>query len=213
VIEALLIPARVHGRVLVRRAPRPVRGVLAGFHGYAEHAAAAMVRLEQMADTHWTLVAVQALNRFYRGRSTETVAGWMTREDRLIAIADNIAYVDAAIETAERDASVPLVLSGFSQGVAMAFRSAARSRRRPQAVIAVGGDVPPELLDDPAATFPDVLLVRGDADAWYTAAKMAADADALAARGAHVQTAVIPGGHEWTAAVSELGRTFLAAFL
>ena len=30
----------------------------------------------------WTRVSVQALHRFYRGRSEITVASWMTRQDR-----------------------------------------------------------------------------------------------------------------------------------
>lgn len=209
--ETLLIPARVHGRVLVRRAPPPVRGVLAGFHGYGEHAAIQLERLERTADpAPWTLVAVQALNRFYRGRSRETIAGWMTRDDRLAAIADNIAYVDSALDAVDVGRQ-PLVLTGFSQGVAMAFRAAVRGRRPAAAVIAVGGDVPPELLEDPGALFPDVLLVRGERDEWYTAAKMAHDAAALTARGGHVRTEVVEGGHEWLPAVSVLAGRFLAA--
>jgi predicted esterase len=209
--ETLLIPARVHGRVLVRRAPPPVHGVLAGFHGYGEDAAIQLERLERMTDPAWTLVAVQALNRFYRGRSRETIAGWMTRDDRLAAIADNIAYVDAALDAVHAEAGQPIVvLTGFSQGVAMAFRAAVRGRRPASAVIAVGGDVPPELLEDPSALFPEVLLVRGERDEWYTAAKMAHDTAALIARGVHVRTEVVEGGHEWLPAVSVLAGRFLA---
>ena len=94
----------------------------------------------------WTLVSVQGLHRFYRGRTEEVVASWMTREDREVAIADNIAYVDAALDAVPHDGSTRIVFAGFSQGVAMAFRAALRGRRRAAGVIAIGGDVPPELL-------------------------------------------------------------------
>ena len=46
-------------------------------------------------DASWTRVAIQGLHRFYRGRSRTTVASWMTRQDRELLIADNVAYVDA----------------------------------------------------------------------------------------------------------------------
>src|SRR5262245_16784392 len=155
-IRTLLIETTVHGRVLVREVPQP-RGVLVGFHGYMEGAAIQMERLQQVAPEAWTLVSVQGLNRFYRGRSEETVASWMTRQDREAAIADNIEYINRVVG-AIRPSGERLAFMGFSQGVAMAFRAAVHGRAHADAVIAVGGDVPPELLDDPGAEFPRVLL-------------------------------------------------------
>ena len=83
-------------------------------------------------------------------------------------IADNIEYADRAIKAAA-PVDVPLFTAGFSQGVAMAFRSGVRGRRRASGIIAVGGDVPPELLADGTIEFPAVLLARGETDEWYTA--------------------------------------------
>src|ERR1043165_1105568 len=75
------IPAQTHGRYLVRDGP-PER-LFPGFHGYAQNAELHMGDLEPIPGIDaWTVVAVQALNRFYMGRSTETSAGWMTRQDR-----------------------------------------------------------------------------------------------------------------------------------
>ena len=87
------IAATTHGRYLVvpPANAEASSGLLVGFHGYAEPAAAAMERLQTIPDAgHWRLVAIQGLNRFYRGRSTDVVASWMTREDRELAIADNV---------------------------------------------------------------------------------------------------------------------------
>src|SRR3954462_146309 len=133
------VAARTHGRVLVRDAlDGPPRGILAGFHGYMENAAIQMARLEGIPGVDaWTLVSVQALHRVYRGRSQDVVASWMTREDREQTIADNIAYVDAAIELVTAEGAPPVIYAGFSQGVAMAFRAALRGRVRGAGVIAV----------------------------------------------------------------------------
>jgi predicted esterase len=190
--------------VLVRRArSQPSRGVLAGFHGYAENAAIQLARLDELpgADA-WTVVSIQGLHRFYRHRTQDIAASWMTREDRERAIADNLAYVTAALEVAPDEAARRVVYVGFSQGVAMAFRAACRGRAPAAGVMAVGGDVPPELLAETRVRFPTVLLARGRADEWYTANKYDADLSALRARGVDVHGLVYEAGHEWTAAVT-----------
>ena len=179
--EIHLVPTLTHGRVLVRQAhAAATRGLLVGFHGYMENAAIQMARLTAIPGaSSWTLIAVQGLHRFYRGRSEDVVASWMTREDREAAIADNVAYVAAALETVPHDHSIPIVFAGFSQGVAMAFRAAVRGPARARGVIAVGGDVPPELLSDGACACPPGLLARGERDEWYRQEKFDADVAVL----------------------------------
>ena len=205
-----LVPTRTHGRVLVRRARGAAHGVLVGFHGYREDADVQMQRLEAIPDgSGWTLVSIQALHRFYRGRSHDVVASWMTRQDREVAIADNIDYVSAALDLVPHDASAKIVYAGFSQGVAMAFRSAVRGRRAAAGVVGVGGDVPPELLLDPHVRFPFVLLARGARDEWLTAEKFRADLNALAARHGRVRAHEFDGGHEWNDAVAAAVAEFL----
>src|SRR5215210_2594864 len=114
----------------------------------------------------------------------------MTKEDRDAAIADNIAYVDAALDAVPHDDATRIVYAGFSQGVAMAFRAALGGRRRSAGVIAAGGDVPPDLLKDGALRFPPVLVARGTRDEWFTETKFDGDVAALKARAVTVQTAV-----------------------
>ena len=217
-IDTLLVPTTTHGRVLVRRPPAAPVAVVVGFHGYAEDASVQLRRLAAIpgADA-WLLVSIEALHRFYRGRSEEIVAGWMTRRDREAAIADNLAYVDAAVERALERAQIPksgpLIYAGFSQGVAMAFRAAIRGRHRPAGVIAVGGDVPPDVRMDPHTRFPPTLLVRGTADDWYTTTKLEADVVAIEAHGGHTRTFVFDGGHEWTASVGATAGEFVSALL
>ena len=195
-----------------RASTQAPRGILAGFHGYMENAAIQLARLAQIPGSEaWTLVSIQALHRFYRGRSQEVVASWMTREDRDAAIADNVQYVRAAIFSAGGGGPTPVIYAGFSQGVAMAFRAAVRAPGPAAGVIAVGGDVPPELLTDPSLTFPPVLLARGSADEWYSAEKMAADIAGLRARGVDVREFVYDAGHEWNSAVAAAAASWLGA--
>ena len=110
-----LVPTMTHGRVLVREARAAARtGVLVGFHGYMENAQIQMERLEAIPGASgWTLVSIQGLHRFYRGRTDEVVASWMTSEDRETAIADNIAYIRAALDEVPHDRSTRIIFTGF----------------------------------------------------------------------------------------------------
>jgi predicted esterase len=160
----------------------------------------------------WTRVSVQALHRFYR-RSEVTVASWMTRQDRDTLIADNVQYVDAAIDAAAGARAIErLVLCGFSQGAAMAYRAAVLGARWPDAVIGVCGDVPPELFGEGSPrTWPRVLLARGARDDYFTEEKMRANEASLVRAGAHVETFTFDAGHEWTAECAARTADFIAS--
>lgn len=207
-MKTLTIETPTHGRALVREAAAP-SAVVIGFHGYMENAAIQMERLSSLQGAErWTLVSVQGLHRFYRGRSEDVVASWMTRQDRELMIADNIEYADRVIASVG-PAGVPIVTAGFSQGVAMAFRAAVRGRNAVHGIVAVGGDVPPELLADAAAKFPPTLLARGERDDWYTATKLEADLLALRARGVDVERVTCSAAHEWTPEISAAASSFI----
>src|SRR5581483_9781098 len=103
------------------------------------------------------------------------------------AIADNVAYVSAIVETIARESGEPraLVFAGFSQGVSMAFRAAAASPRR-------------------------VLLCHGHSDEWYTPDTFAADVARLRRAGLDLRAIEFDGGHEWHAAVVAAAGEWLA---
>src|SRR6185369_10785299 len=130
-----------HGRYLLLPASTPApAGLLVGFHGYAEGAESQLERLRAIPGAdRWTLVAIQGLHRFYQRRTNEVVASWMTRQDRDLAIADNLDYVSTVVDAVsdEWPGSGPLVFTGFSQGVAMTFRAATASPRTVAAVVSV----------------------------------------------------------------------------
>jgi len=211
---ARTIAAGTHGLYLLAVPPGGGRHpVLMGFHGYGESAETHLAALAAIPGAeHWALCAVQALHRFYDRKSGAVVAGWMTSQDRELAIADNIAYVRdvARAILAEPWADGRLVYAGFSQGVAMAYRAAAFAGIAARGLIALAGDVPPDVLADGMRAFPPLLIGTGESDVWYTPARLAADAAALAALGITPQTLVFQGGHVWTPQFAAAAGQFLA---
>jgi predicted esterase len=197
----LHVPATVHGRVLIDPARNP-RGFIVGFHGYGQVADDMLVELQQIPGAeHWTKASVQALHPFYTRGDFRVVASWMTRQDRDLAITDNTAYVlDAINAVRELHASTaPLVLVGFSQGTAMAYRAALRCPSAVTTVVALAGDIPPELKDDATLSWPRVLVGVGDREEWYAGRKLEADLEFLRSRHVTHELVRFDGGHEWTA--------------
>lgn len=208
------IETTIHGRYLVRVPPTPGPWpALVTFHGYAEDAATSLAAAERIpGNDDWLIVSVQALHPFYT-KNQRIVASWMTQQDRELAIVDNIGYVQAVVDAVVREfpQTPALVCAGFSQGVAMAYRAAAHLGA--VGVIALAGDVPPDIPARPtgAATGPlsHVLVGRGRTDTWYTEAAMAADVARLNDLAASVETCVFDGGHEWTDVFAAAAGGFL----
>lgn len=208
----LHIAAQVHGRVLVREASDSPATLLVGFHGYGESGDIFLKALDEIPGTSaWHLVAIQALHPFYDRKMQTVVASWMTRQDRDLAIADNIAYVTQTVDEVNEqlDCSSPTVFVGFSQGTAMAYRAACLSTLTCDGLIALAGDVPSDVEIVAARKIPSVLIGRGTNDAWYDEPKLENDIARLTRMGSTVETCIFDGGHEWTDAF----RTACGLFL
>jgi predicted esterase len=207
------IATGTHGRYLIE--PPAVSGpapVLLGFHGYGEGADVQLERMRRVPGAdRWLLVSIQGLHRFYQRRANEVVASWMTRQDRELAIADNLAYVDAVVEAIGREHRVAprLVLTAFSQGVAMLFRAATTASRTVDGVIAVGGDVPPEIDAAALARVRQALVCHGTRDEWYTEAIFTRDIQRLREADVTVRPLEFAGGHEWSEEVVQAASVFL----
>ena len=209
IIAESTIATEVHGRFLVR--PYQSSSVLVGFHGYGESADDQLSRLAAIPGSdHWILVSIQGLYRFYGRGAERVVASWMTRQDRELAVADNIEYVSRVLKQVLEGREVDLmVFAGFSQGVAMAFRAAVSAAAPRRHVIAVGGDVPPELSATELRQLSSVLICRGAEDQWYSANVFATDVRRLEEAGLLVQAEVVAGGHEWSREVIDAAGRFL----
>lgn len=209
-MSAHSVETATHGRYLLE-GPEDAETLLAGFHGYGETAEVQLDRLRRLPDTSGcALASVQSLHLFYT-KANAVVGSWMTRLEREHAIADNVRYVAAVVaDVKRRYPRVARVLyAGFSQGVAMAYRAAARSELAASGVLAIGGDLPPDVADDPAAALPPVLVARGQGDQWFTDPKLQRDLDALRARRVPVTSVVFAGGHEWPEPMFAAAGVFL----
>lgn len=211
------VEATVQGRYWVREAAGPgVAPVLVGFHGYGEDAEALLREINLIPGvTDWKLIAIQALHPFYKSRTGEVVASWMTRLDRDEAIQNNIEYIARVLERelgpSGAASSTPLVFVGFSQGTAMAYRAAAGTGRECQGVVALGGDVPPELRDRGLSGLPVALIGRGSRDEWYSEEKLAEDMRVLKSQGVDCRPVRFDGGHQWTDGFRSMVGRFLDA--
>jgi predicted esterase len=196
-----LVETITHGRVLVEDAagPHPTR-LLVACHGYAQNAEIMLEDARRIPGVTeaWRLASVQALHRFYARGEQVVVASWMTRQDREQVITDNLAYLDRAVEAAGGNQARAIVFLGFSQGAAMAYRAALGGRYPAAGIMALGGDVPPDVKTDTTRRWPPVLLGAGMRDTWYTPEKVAADEQFLTSRGVAHEIVRFDGGHEWT---------------
>lgn len=120
--------------------------ILIACHGYAQGAAAFFEEIIEAIPPDVLLVAPEGLSRFYRrGFAGEVVASWMTAEDRLNEIVDHCAYLDQLVtELHQTYPGLPVMVMGFSQGVATVCRWVAQSvQSRFDAMILWAG-TPPE---------------------------------------------------------------------
>ena len=214
-VSAHTIPTTTHGRYYVRAAAHgQPAGVLIGCHGYAQAAESFASDLEAIPGIdRWLLVSVQGLHRFYT-RAGNVVASWMTSQDRELMIADNRVYLRQVVAQVRTEhapvlvTAAPLVCLGFSQGVAMAFRAAADEAARCAGIIALGGDVPPDVRAA-GSSLPPVLLGRGRSDEWYSAEKMTGDASWLRSLGTDLTICEYDGGHDWSDTFRDAAGAFL----
>jgi predicted esterase len=199
-LRALNIETPTHGRILVEDAADSFSGrLLVGCHGYGQAADTMLEQLQKIPGAdRWRLVAVQALHRFYTRSNEAVIASWMTRQDRDAAIADNIEYMNRAVTAAGAGDARAIVYLGFSQGASMAARAATRGSRRAHGLILLGGDIPPDVRDDPALSIPPVLIGVGSRDSWYSGARVDADIAFLQARSVPHEVVRFDGGHEFT---------------
>jgi predicted esterase len=104
-----------------------------------------------------------------------------------------------------------LVYAGFSQGVAMAYRAAQRAGHRCDALLVLGGDLPPDVARGDLSALPRVLIGRGLDDPWYVEETLERDRERLEEAGVSVEVCRFEGGHEWSEAFCEAAGELLAS--
>lgn len=124
-------------------------------HGYGQLARDFLAGLEPIAGPGRLIVAPEALSRFYTGSPDARASGarvgasWMTREDRLAEIEDQIAYLDGLARELTRTLAtgVRVRAMGFSQGASAACRWAGLGGTPLDELILWAGEIPSDLPD------------------------------------------------------------------
>jgi predicted esterase len=86
-------------------------------------------------------------------------------------------------------------------------------------IIALGGDIPPDVRDARDRAWPPLLIGAGATDFWYTSSKVSADVAFLESREIPFEIIRSSAGHEWTdefratagAWLTRVGRTTAAS--
>lgn len=212
------IETPTHGRSLIAPASSlSPAGTIMAFHGYAQSADWMLTMLRDIPQINhtWHLCALQGLHRFYQPKSGEIVASWMTSQDREWMIEDNVVYVGRTMVDFKSCIEQPgrhLIFLGFSQGAAMAWRAAARYLKSTRAVVAAGGDIPPDVH---VGVFADwqggILVARGRHDRIYSAPRLQNDTEKLEGLESKVELAEYNGSHELNADFGRILQRFLGS--
>ena len=115
-------------------------------HGYGQLALYFIKKFEYLNKGH-VFYSPEGLHRFYTlGFYGRVGASWMTKEDRLVDIKDNIEFLDQVNDLMKKNHSkAKLGLFSFSQGTATLIRFIYNKKIKPDYLIIWAGSLPPEL--------------------------------------------------------------------
>lgn len=169
-------------------------------HGYGHLARRFARQFRPILDGQRLLVVPEALSRFYLDGSTGPIgASWMTRENREAEISDYVRYLDELLNAIAPPKWVPIVVLGFSQGVATACRWVLAGGVRPTQLILWSGALPQDLPWPTAAKRlrrTTVVFVNGRADRGLARSDVTKQRDLLRARNVPSEELWFEGGHE-----------------
>jgi predicted esterase len=189
-------------RVVTRGSPATASTWWVVLHGYGQRADDFARRCAPLAGPTRTVVAPEALSRFYVDglESHEEVgASWMTRAAREAEIADYVGYLDRVVPRLCPDAAAPSIrVLGFSQGAATASRWALLGDTTVDRLVLWGG-APAHDLDLAAhaerLAAMDPTLVAGTDDPYVTPERRTAARQRLAEHDVPVTVHTFDGGH------------------
>lgn len=171
------------------------------FHGYGQLGSYFIRHFQPLATAQRAVVAPEGLSRFYLGDNQWERVGatWMTKEDREDEIADQQTYLDAIWQqvTAQAPNVKRVVVLGFSQGVATAWRWVDQTSQLPgvQHFIAWAGMAPAEYNRLPQRTGMKIWVVYGNQDPFITPERTEAIRQIIAGAGLPVSELAFEGGH------------------
>ncbi len=118
-----------------------------GLHGYGQLVQFFSRHFRELANAQRAFVFPQGPHKFYlEGVHGRVGASWMTKEDRLVDIQNQWAYLDQVLSWATAEApNARIHFVGFSQGVATGMRYLGHGTHAPTSFLAWAGSWPPDL--------------------------------------------------------------------
>lgn len=169
-------------------------------HGYGQLSKKTIQKFDFLDEEEHFVVAPEGLSRFYWHSNNEPVACWMTKEDRYEEIDDFVNYLDALYErfTCHVNQDVKMIVMGFSQGCATAWRWIHARQPKFNVLINWGGWIPEDIsyvhlkeyLNDK-----EIFLCYGDQDKYITDQAMEGIRDVISKNGLVIRIEPFSGTH------------------
>lgn len=147
--------------------------VLFVLHGYGQLARYFIRKFEVLKD-EFLIVAPEGIHRYYlEGSSGRVGASWMTKEDRLIDIEDNIEYLNSLLDRIKLDFNnvSQIHVLGFSQGGATATRWAGTNKFMISSFVLWACVFPPDMENISFNKTNKKYFVLGDNDEYFNSEK------------------------------------------
>ena len=170
-------------------------------HGYRQLASRFLRRFEPFAADSRVIVAPEGLSRFYLYDQRPHVgASWMTREDRLHEIEDQLQYLENLHQHLKEQLfpNTKWHLFGFSQGVATVWRWLLQGTLRPASLTICCGVLPREsspLLENKLKDLP-LCKIYALKDEFIPVGKAKEHAEKVANAYPQTQNLAVDGPHE-----------------
>ena len=184
-------------RVPEQKGPHPLLIVL---HGFGQVARQFITVFEPLAKKGILVAAPQGAHQFYTHLKKGQVGfSWLTRYERDQSVVDFVGYMEQFYKLLQERFEVDsqrVFMLGFSQGVSMAYRTWAHSSLPVRGVVACGGDLPPDIVEQLEGLPPiQILLVHGRQDENVPPEKAQEALKHLRARGLKPELFDFEGGH------------------
>lgn len=192
-----------HARIFTLGEPsEAVQELWIVLHGYGQLAEYFIKNFEVLNDESRWIIAPEALSRFYLQPGGGRVgASWMTKEDRLTEIEDQLQYLDSLLAHLKKqlpDTSYKIHVLGFSQGVATAWRWLMQGKSQVDSLTLWAGQSPREYPEQGMKRFHKMKLfaVVGKKDQFVTKEKAEREHALLISKFTDIQVFNFEGKHE-----------------
>lgn len=147
--------------------------IIVAFHGYGQLAKYFIRKFDFLDESKYYVIAPQGLSKFYLKNHTRVGASWMTKENRLLDLKNQLHYIQTVFEAETQSvdwSKVKLSVIGFSQGTATASRWTTTHQIAFDTFIAYAGQLAYELTKRDfnfMKSHAEVFCFLGDNDQFY----------------------------------------------